>query len=117
MSAAHLLRRACAVLVTGTAVVVAAAGGSQAAGGDELLVDLAGDGQGFVQVTDEPWLDVDHLAPGTVRTRDLVLWNTTDQQVDLHLQVTDLEDDENGCIGPERRVAGEDCDADGGELS
>ena len=117
MSAAHLLRRVGAVLVTGTAVVVVAAGGAQAAGGDELLIDLADDGRGFVQVTDEPWLDVDRLAPGSVRTRDLVLWNTTDQAMDLHLQVTGLRDDENGCIDPERRVAGEECDTDGGELS
>jgi hypothetical protein len=117
MSAAHLLRRACVVLVTATAAVAAAAGGAQAAGGGELLIDLADDDRGFVRVTDEPWLEVDDLAPGSVRTRDVVLWNTTDQPMDLHLQVTRLEDDENGCVDPERQVAGEECDGDGGELS
>jgi hypothetical protein len=117
MSAAHLLRRACVVLVTATAAVAAAAGGAQAAGGGELLIDLADDDRGFVRVTDEPWLEVDDLAPGSVRTRDVVLWNTTDQPMDLHLQVTRLEDDENGCVDPERQVAGEECGVDGGELS
>jgi hypothetical protein len=117
MSAAHFHRRACAVLVTAMAVVAAAAGPSHAAGGSELLVDLAGDGEGFVHTTDEPWLDVDDLAPGSVRTRDLVVWNRTDRPADLRLLVTDLVDDENGCIRPELRVPGEECDVDGGELS
>jgi hypothetical protein len=92
-------------------------GGAPAAGGDELLVDLAGDGQGFVHTTDQPWLDVDDLAPGSVRTRDLVVWNRTDRPADLRLLVTDLVDEENGCLRPEARVPGEECGADGGELS
>jgi hypothetical protein len=106
-----------ALVVAGTATVATLLVPAQAEDGGQLLVDVEGDGLGFVRESDEPWIDVDDLAPGSVVTRDLVLWNTSSGPATLDLQVTDLVDDENGCIRPERQVATEGCEADGGELS
>jgi hypothetical protein len=106
-----------ALLAAGTATLATLLVPAQAEDGGQLLVDLEGDGQGFVRESDEPWLHVEDLAPGSVVTRDLVLWNTSSGAATLDLQVTDLVDDENGCIRPERQVATEGCEGDGGELS
>ncbi len=89
------------------------------AGEDEggLLVDVVGDGTGFGRHTSAPWLGMDRLAPGAVETRDIVLWNTSTEPIALSLQTLDLVDVENGCLEPELRVSGEECEDDGGELS
>ena len=121
-SLSHVFRCArlagCAVLLGAVAAVLPVAT-TTAAGVEqgELLIDVAGDGAGFVHATDQPWLDVERLAPGSVETREVVLWNTTSFPAALHLSAMDLVDHENSCIRPEQQVAGEECDADGGELS
>ena len=109
---------AAALAVSGS--LVAAASPTRAKDGNpagELLIDVAGDGVGFGHTTEEPWLDVHQLAPGSVEQRDLVLWNTTSQPAALHLQAVDVVDHENDCIRPEQQVPTERCEADGGELS
>ena len=113
---AALAAAALAACVSVGAAAPAYAGSADSTGG-ELLVDVLGDGAGFGHTTEEPWLTVDRLVPGSVEQRDLVLWNTTSQSASVHLQAVNVVDHENDCIRPERQVPTEGCETDGGELS
>ena len=56
------------------------------------------------------------LAPGHSRSASLDVHNDSPYAARIVLLVTDVTDEENSCERPERRQAGEECDADGGEL-
>lgn len=66
---------------------------------------------------DGPWLDASGLAPGDRVSERLVLRNTAKVPVSVQLRISGLVDEENECIEPESDIPGEECAADGGELS
>ena len=111
--------RGTARAVIGLALValMAAPGAAFAASGD-LLIDVPGDGRGFVSGSDEPLLDFDDLMPGDEKSAELRVWNDADEAVDLGLAVVDLVDGERGCPEPEVNEGGDtSCGAGDGELS
>jgi hypothetical protein len=100
-------------------VAVASLGPQALAVADEgaLLVDVPGDGVGFTHDPEVPLLQVERLVPGGSGSSGLAVRNASSDAVRLVLTVTDVVDEEHGCLAPETRVAGEDCESDGGELS
>ena len=64
----------------------------------------------------EGLFDQGRLAPGSTLAARVVVRHDHGAGARLSLKVADLVEDENGCLPPERRHPGEECDADGGEL-
>ena len=90
---------------------------SAAADDGSLLVDVPGDSVGFTHDPGAPLVKAERLAPGVSRSGTFAVRNTFSGAASLGLRVFDLTDAENGCLAPETRVPGEECDADGGELA
>jgi hypothetical protein len=82
-----------------------------------LLVDLPGDSTGFVDDPGAPLIDVERLAPGYVRSSTFEIRNASPYAARLDLSFFDVADEENGCMRQEIDEQGEECAADGGELS
>lgn len=114
-SAGRWLTCRLAAVVLGTACVVLAPGPASADDGS-LLVDVPGDAVGFTHDPAAPLLDVHGLHPGSSGDGTMDLRNTSAHDADLELTVSGIVSVENDCVRPETREAGEDCDADGGEL-
>jgi hypothetical protein len=91
--------------------------GAVAAAADDgrLLVDVPGDGEGFVHDTSTPLLHFLKLAPGSSTSGEVTVKNDSPHVVELALQAVDVREAENGCNRPEAR---EDttCDDPDGEL-
>ena len=81
-----------------------------------LLVDVPGDGHGFVQDTSVPLLSDLRLAPGYGTSGDLALRNTSNYAAQLVLRAVDVRNDDNGCDRPEAREGDTSCGPGGGEL-
>ena len=62
-------------------------------------------------------LAFERLAPGHSGSGVIRVSNPHESGGRVSLAATDLADEENGCERPEVRTSGEECDADGGELS
>ncbi len=60
--------------------------------------------------SERPWFDVDDLYPGARVTQVVTLDNDDDVPMAVHLRVSDVIDDENGCVEPEQHVATELCE-------
>lgn len=56
------------------------------------------------------------LAPGTSTERALLITNPSNHAAELHLRVTDIENDDHGCVRPESRAGDDSCGGGGGEL-
>jgi hypothetical protein len=88
------------------------------AASDSLLVDVPGDGQGFVNGSSTPLLDFADLEPGDVASGTIGLFNDFGEPVELGMGVIDLVDGERGCPEPESNEGGDTtCSGDEGELS
>lgn len=92
--------------------------GTAYAASDRLLVDVPGDGLGFVTGSTAPLLDFTGLEPGDHETGRLSLWNDSADDVELGLVIVDLVDGERGCVEPESNEGHDaSCGSDQGELS
>lgn len=89
----------------------------QLAGKDQLLIDVPGDGRGFVRKASVPLLAAPGLMPGTDYAQTLTLRNDSDYDGRLALRLLALKDLENGCVSPERSSGDETCQRHHGELS
>ncbi|MGA9749066.1 MAG: LPXTG cell wall anchor domain-containing protein [Nocardioides sp.] len=102
-----LLRRHLGVLVAPVMVLMGLLlpwSPAQAAGGIE--VDVEGGALSF-----------ERLAPGYGRTAAVRVSNQSEYDADLTLRVSDVVDDDDGCVRQEIRDGDVTCDAAGGELS
>lgn len=110
------MRLAAAALLLGIPLVGLASPAHGAS--DNLLVDVPGDGQGFVNGSSSPLLDFADLEPGDVESGTIGLWNDSGEPVELGMSTIDLVDGERGCPEPESDEGGDTtCSADEGELS
>ncbi|QWZ08982.1 hypothetical protein KRR39_03885 [Nocardioides panacis] len=100
-------------------LLVMAAGTAPAASADDglLLIDVPGDGTGFVHDTDSPLLRFGELAPGYSTSGTLELRNDSTRRAGLRLRSFDVEESENGCVRPERNDGDVTCTGEGGELA
>jgi len=89
-------------LVAGIALVVTPAAAAAAA--DRVLAP----GQA---------LTFDRLAPGFSKSDTMTVTNPSESAAEVSLTALAVNDEENGCLRPQTRVASGGCDADGGELS
>lgn len=85
-------------------------------GAGQVLIEVPGDGHGFVHDSTTPLLDFDRLAPGMTTSADLVVENASAATADLSLRATDVADDDNGCLPPEVRAGDTTCGPGGGDL-
>ncbi|WP_182524836.1 hypothetical protein [Nocardioides dongkuii] len=92
------------VLVTGVAVLSMA--GPEAGSAAD----------GLVEVRDGAVLGGAGLEPGSSETSVVTMSNPSREPAAMSLSVRVTSEDENGCLPAETRAAGEDCEADGGEL-
>lgn len=84
--------------------------------GGQVLIDVPGDGHGFVHDSSTPLLDFDRLAPGMTTSADLAVMNASANAADLTLTATNVVNDDNGCLPPEIRAGDTTCGPGGGEL-
>ena len=98
------------VITVGIAPAASAEGG-------QLLIDVPGDGKGFVHDTDSPLLRITELAPGYTTSGTLALRNDSSGRADLTLRALDVDESENGCVRPEQNDGDVTCTDDGGELA
>ena len=76
----------------------------------------AGGDTGRLRVSGGPVV-VRSLAPGLSGSGTFTVRNETRQKADVRVTALKLLDRENSCLSPEKRVPGERCSSDGGELS
>ena len=76
----------------------------------------AGAGHGYLRVSGGPVV-VRSLAPGLSGSGTFTVRNETRDRADVRVTALAVIDRENSCISPEKRVPGERCSLDGGELS
>ena len=108
--------RAAVALLAAVALFGAPASATADDGG-RLLLDVPGDGEGFVSHTSKPVIQTSRLAPGYSTTGALVLKNDSSTPAHVRLQTVRVRDDDNGCNRPETRDGDTTCGQGGGELS
>lgn len=99
----RLVRRFAGLAVPAV-LVLAPAAPAAAAGGIDIDVPSGG-------------LTFERLAPGYGGVGDIVVSNGSEYDAEVALRVTDVVDDDNGCLRQESRDGDVTCDAGGGELS
>lgn len=100
----------------GLACLLAPAGSAAAADGG-LLLDVPGDGAGFVDESTTPLLNFDNLMPGDSKSAEVGVKNDHSKLVALSLEAVEVRNFENGCPEPERNEGGDTtCDGVDGEL-
>lgn len=97
--------RAVLALLAAVAALAVAPSAAHAAG--ELHLEVEGG---------SPLVDLDHLAPGSTWQSKLSATNTSTDDGELALRVVALEEDDNGCVGPETADGDHTCGDGGGEL-
>ena len=86
-----------------------------ATGGGRLLLDVAGDGEGFVHHSSTPLLSFHRLAPGYAASGAVEVKNDSPHRAALVLRAYDVEDDENGCLVQETRMGDTTCGVGDGD--
>lgn len=71
---------------------------------------------GFVEQITAATADPMRLAPGTSTTREVLVRNDSPDAALLNLRVSDVVEDDNGCVLPESRDGDVSCGDTGGEL-
>lgn len=118
MTGRRMRRARAGLVVTVLGALLGGVPGTAYAASDRLLVDVPGDGLGFVTGSTAPLLDFTGLEPGDDETGTLSLWNDSAGDVELGLAVVDLVDGERGCVEPESNEGNDtSCGSDQGELS
>lgn len=102
----RLIRRA-VVLIGVAAVVTALAGGAPKAQATKSWLTVPG---GL------PLFDLDAIAPGDHGSATLTVTNPQAFPVTFSIAVTDLVNDDNGCVEPEAEIGDTTCGPGGGEL-
>lgn len=105
---------ASAALVCTQVAAVAVPRHSPAAG--QLLLDVLGDGQGFVHTSTTPLLDATRMAPGYSTSGSVDVENNSKGSAALSVRAVHVIEDDNGCDHAEVAAGDTTCGRSGGEL-
>jgi len=86
------------------------------AGGAQVLIDVPGDGHGWVHDSSHPLFHYDKFAPGTSASTTLGLKNDSHSSAQLSVKAIHVHDDDNGCLRQESLAGDTTCGRGGGEL-
>jgi hypothetical protein len=109
-----------AAAVACAAAVVAAPwawAGSAAASSGQLLIDVAGDGQGWVHDSSHPLFHFDKVAPVMTTSASFRLKNDSASSGHLSVKAIHVHDDDNGCVRQETAAGDTTCGDGEGELA
>jgi hypothetical protein len=115
---ARHLGMATAALTTVVITSFGLTGYAYAGGGSsgQVLIDVPGDGHGWVHDSSHPLFHYDKFAPGASTSTTLALKNDSHSAAKLSVKAIQVHDDDNGCLRQETLAGDTTCGPGGGEL-